>query len=131
MRVEVYFNLHKHLFSVRSARSGRVILHTDKVHIDNPEFVVRQGGRQRVLKERKKNVHAFVRGDATYFSDKDCPTLDNVMYNPYKYDSFVKVMDKTPVRKAKRAYLSLEPSTVLGDYVDMKPYIYAEGAEPC
>ena len=138
MRVEVYFNLHKHLFSVRSARSGRVILHTAKVHIRNPEFVVRQGGRQRVLKERKKNVHAFVRGDATYFSpillahiDKDCPTLDNVMYNPYKYDSFVKVIDKTPVRKAKRAYLSLEPSTVLGDYVDMKPYIYAEEAEPC
>tara|TARA_B100000900_G_scaffold154625_1_gene131296 strand:- start:303 stop:671 length:369 start_codon:yes stop_codon:yes gene_type:complete len=122
-----------------------VILHTDKVHIDNPEFVVRQGGRQRVLKERKKNVHAFVRGNITHFSDymcveqddgtveyvKKCPTLDNVMYNPYKYDSFVKVMDKTPVRKAKRAYLSLEPSTVLGDYVDMKPYIYAEGAEPC
>ena len=141
MRVEVYFNLHKHLFSVRSARSGRVILHTDKVHLRNPEFVVRQGGRQRVLKERKKNVHAFVRGDATYFTDygvdllddadKKCPTLDNVMYNPYKYDSFVKLIDKTPVRKAKRAYLSLEPSTVLGDYVDMKPYIYAEGAEPC
>ena len=135
MRVEVYFNLHKHLFSVRSARSGRVILHTAKVHIRNPEFVVRQGGRQRVLKERKKNVHAFVRGDATYFidmrSEKDRPTLDNVMYNPYKYDSFVKVIDKTPVRKAKRAYLSLEPSTVLGDYVDMKPYIYAEGAEAC
>ena len=62
MRVEVYFNLHKHVFSVRSARSGRVILHTDRVHIRNPEFVVRQGGRQRVLKERKKNVHAFVRG---------------------------------------------------------------------
>ena len=52
MRVEVYFNLHKHLFSVRSARSGRVILHTDRVHIHNPEFVVRQSGRQRVLKER-------------------------------------------------------------------------------
>jgi len=131
MRVEVYFNLHKHVFSVRSARSGRVILHTDRVHIRNPEFVVRQGGRQRVLREGKKNVHAFVRGEATYFSEKDCPTLDNVMYNPYKYDSFVKVIDKTPVRKAKRAYLSLEPSTVLGDYVDMKPYIYAEEVQPC
>jgi len=140
MRVEVYFNLHKHLFSVRSARSGRVILHTDKVHIDNPEFVVRQGGRQRVLKERKKNVHAFVRGDATYFSpvlltdvDKDCPTLDNVMYNPYKYDSFVKLIDETPVRKAKRAYLSLEPTNIYlnPDKIRYRPHIYAEGAEPC
>ena len=135
MRVEVYFNLHKHLFSVRSARSGRVILHTAKVHIRNPEFVVRQGGRQRVLKERKKNVHAFVRGDATYFidmrSEKDCPTLDNVMYNPYKYDSFVKVIDKTPVRKAKRAYLSLEPRYNCPYETVYRPYIRAEGAEPC
>ena len=147
MRVEVYFNLHKHLFSVRSARSGRVILHTDKVHIDNPEFVVRQGGRQRVLEERKKNVHAFVRGNITHFSDymcveqddgtveyvKKCPTLDNVMYNPYKYDSFVKLIDETPVRKAKRAYLSLEPTNIYlnPDKIRYRPHIYAEGAEPC
>ena len=131
MRVEVYFNLHKHLFSVRSARSGRVILHTDRVHIHNPEFVVREGGRQRVLREGKKNVHAFVRGDATYFSDKDRPMLDNVGYNPYKYDSFVKWIDKSPVRKAKRAYLSLEPTFNCPDETVYRPYIRAEGAEPC
>ena len=131
MRVEVYFNLHKHLFSVRSARSGRVILHTDRVHIHNPEFVVRQGGRQRVLREGKKNVHAFVRGEATYFSKYDCPTLDNVGYNPYKYDSFVKWVDETPVRRAKRAYLSLEPRYNCPHDTVYRPYIYAEGAEPC
>ena len=133
MRVEVYFNLHKHLFSVRSARSGRVILHTDRVHIRNPEFVVRQGGRQRVLREGKKNVHAFVRGEATYFSKYDCPTLDNVGYNPYVYDSFVKLIDETPVRKAKRAYLSLEPTNIYlnPDKIRYRPHIYAEGAEPC
>jgi len=90
--------------------------------------VVRQGGRQRVLREGKKNVHAFVRGEATYFSKYDCPTLDNVGYNPYKYDSFVKLIDKTPVRKAKRAYLMMKPTLIEPVY---RPYIYAEGAEPC
>tara|TARA_B100001094_G_scaffold199669_1_gene193758 strand:+ start:839 stop:1111 length:273 start_codon:yes stop_codon:yes gene_type:complete len=90
--------------------------------------VVRQGGRQRVLREGKKNVHAFVRGEATYFSEKDCPTLDNVGYNPYKYDSFIKLIDKTPVRKAKRAYLMMKPTLIEPVY---RPYIYAEGAEPC
>ena len=68
MRVEVYFNLHKKTFSVRSCRTGRVIHHTDKVHIANPEFVVRKAGRERVLREGKKNVHAFVRGDVTFFN---------------------------------------------------------------
>ena len=76
----------------------------------------------------KKNVHAFVRGEATYFSKYDCPTLDNVGYNPYKYDSFIKLIDKTPVRKAKRAYLMMKPTLIEPVY---RPYIYAEGAEPC
>ena len=136
-KVRVYWNLHKNVWSIQDCKSGLVIDHKAWVVLEG-NFVVREGGQKRVRQEGKKNVHAFVRGDATYFSpillahiDKDCQTLDNVMYNPYKYDSFVKVIDKTPVRKAKRAYLSLEPSTVLGDYVDMKPYIYAEGAEPC
>ena len=141
MRVEVYFNLHKYIWSVRSCRTVRVMLHTDEVHIDNPTFVVRKAGRERVLREGKKNVHAFVRGDATYFTDygvdllddadKKCPTLDNVGYNPYKYDSFVKWVDETPVRKAKRAYLSLEPRYNCPHDTVYRPYIYAEGAEPC
>ena len=76
MRVEVYFNLHKKVFSVRSVMTGRVILHTDKVHISNPKFVVRKSGRDKVLRERKKNVHAFVRGDATYFDDELSPMSD-------------------------------------------------------
>ena len=123
MRVEVYFNLHKRVFSVRSARSGRVILHTKNVHICNPQFVVREGGRQRVLRERKKNVHAFVRGDATYFDDGKCPTLDNIGYNPFRYDSFVKMPDETPVRSAERAYMQVSDGGI--------PTIHAEGVQPC
>jgi hypothetical protein len=134
MRVEVYFNLHKYTWSVRSARTGRVLLHTDKVHIRNPEFVVRQAGRERVLREGKKNVHAFVRGEATYFDDFDPEYHPNyldytlVMYNPYKFNTFVDVHDTTPVRTAKRAFLQLQPSMVVGDWRD-RPYLYAEGAK--
>jgi len=133
MRVEVYFNLHKYIWSVRSCKTGRIILHTDKVHIANPEFVVRKAGRERVLREGKKNVHAFVRGDATYFDDFDPDHHPNyldytlVSYNPYKFDTFVDVYDTTPVRTAKRAFLHLQPSMVVGDHRD-RPYLYAEGA---
>jgi len=42
MKVEVYFNLHKKLFSVRQCSTGRVILHTRAVHLLNPVFVVRK-----------------------------------------------------------------------------------------
>jgi len=120
MRVEVYFNLHKHTFSVRSCKTGRVIGHTDEVHISNPTFVVRKAGRERVLRERKKNVHAFVRGDVTLFSDTNRPTLDTLTYNPYKYASFVDKQTEEPVYKASRAWLTV---------TDKIPTIQAEGVQ--
>lgn len=132
MRVEVYFNLHKHVFSVRQCSSGRVILHTDKVHIRDPQFVVRKSGRDRVLREGKKNVHAFVRGEITHFDDFNPDYLDYslVSYNPYKHDTFVDVCDVTPVRTAKRAVLEVrqvKPYSLNGEYYN-RPYLYAEGA---
>ena len=132
MRVEVYFNLHKHVFSVRQCSTGRVILHTDKVHIRDPQFVVRKSGRDRVLREGKKNVHAFVRGEITHFDDFNPDYLDYslVSYNPYKFDTFVDVHDMTPVRTAKRASLEVrqvKPYSLDGEYYN-RPYLYAEGA---
>ena len=121
MRVEVYFNLHKRVFSVRSCKTGRVIHHAKDVHIVNPKFVVREGGRQRVLRERKKNVHAFVRGNLTVFKDRPSRLADTIGYNPYKYDSFVNVTDEEPVYKAFRAWLNVDDNNV--------PTIQAEGVQ--
>jgi hypothetical protein len=108
-----------------------VILHTDEVHIDNPTFVVRKAGRERVLREGKKNVHAFVRGDITVFNDFDPDYLGYslVSYNPYKWDTFVDVEGVRPVLSAKRAMLRIQPSMVVYNTVN-RPYIYAEGARP-
>ena len=117
MKVEVYFNLHKKVFSVRSTRLGRVILHTDKVHIKNPTFVVRQSGRKRVIVEGVKNVHAFVRGEIVLF-DEIGPTSD-LTYNPYKYDSFVCKDTERSVSCGTKAYLTLNAAG--------KPVIQAEG----
>jgi len=132
MKVEVYFNLHKKLFSVRQCSTGRVILHTRAVHLLNPVFVVREAGRQRVLRERKKNVHAFVRGEVTYFDDfnPDILDVDIVGYNPYRAATFVSAHDTSPVRTAKRAILELLP---IGDIIGRKtkhiPIIRAEGVQ--
>ena len=121
IKVEVYFNLHKRVFSIRSCRTGRVIHHAKHVHIVNPKFVVREGGRQRVLRERKKNVHAFVRGNLTAFKDSPSYFADTIGYNPYKYDSFVNVTDEAPVYKAFRAWLNVDDNSV--------PTIQAEGVQ--
>ena len=103
MRVEVYYNLHKKVFSIRSCKTGRVVEHATNVCIDNAEFVVRQSGREQVLREQRKNVHAFVRGDwvkATKVTPNKIAT-----YNPYKYDSFVNAVTEEPLHKTQSVHL--------------------------
>lgn len=92
-RVMVYYNLHKHTFSV--TYKGKVILHADYIKLENVEFRVRQGGKERVRSEKSKNVHAFVIGDLIEYCEYPCETIplptssDVVTYNPYKNDSFI------------------------------------------
>lgn len=92
---EVYWNLHRDVFSVRGTKTGRVVSHNDHILLRNAKFVVRPSGRARVLKEGRKNVHAFVRGEecsqsADYIDFSKRDKMSRVAtYNPYKYDSFV------------------------------------------
>ena len=96
MKVEVYWNVRKQMFSVRS--KGKVIGHTLTIDLRNAEFVVQQGGRKRVLKEGKKNVHAFVRGEVSNASPKI--KWSTARYNPYKHTSFVDAKSGESVIKA-------------------------------
>lgn len=97
--VEVYRNLTKKTLSVRSNDTGRVVKHTNSIYLTHCRFVVGKKGRLRVLKEKQKNVHAFVRGkelfihstDNTFSMPFDGWTKRKIIYNPYLYDSFMYV----------------------------------------
>lgn len=86
-RVFVYRNLHNNKYSIADAASGLVLGHAHNLRIEDASFIVREAGRQRVLKERRKNVHAFVCG---YFEDDCASHFDAtlVTYNPYKSGTF-------------------------------------------
>lgn len=107
IKADVYWNLHKNCWSVRSKlKSGRrvVVGHLSDLWMTDVQFVVSEAGRQRVLRERKKNVHAFARGlipiqvyplSRTVLvrtNDANIVTTSPRMigYNPYHYESFVK-----------------------------------------
>ena len=112
MRVEVYYNLHKKVFSIRSCKTVLVVEHATNVCIDNAEFVVRQSGREQVLREKRKNVHAFVRGDWVKCTQK--LTGKVATYNPYKYKSFVNAVTEEPLRKAQSVHLfKVDKPTIL------------------
>ena len=130
--VEVYFNLHKKLFSVRSRMTGKVIAHVDKVSLCDPKFVVRKSGRDRVRREGKKNVHAFVKGKLLNPTEetllgalevliKVIKKGKDVTYNPYKYESFVYADTEQPIDNADYAVLSVDTAT---NKTNMKVYTH-------
>lgn len=103
IKVKVYFNLHKKCFSVQ--RNGIVIAHTNFVALKNVDFKVSEAGRQRVLRNKKKSVHAFVVGELL---DVGVDSGIEVTYNPYKYDSFVRKSDESNISRAEFAVLVVD-----------------------
>jgi len=120
MKVFVYFNLHKKCFSIKAldgAKKGRVIAHRDNVLLFHTTFKVSQAGRERVLREHRKNVHAGVVG-IWHDSGNDHGTLSTVKergelvtYNPYKYTSFVYKEDESEADTAWCTGLFTDPET--------------------
>lgn len=117
MKVEVYRNLHNGMLSIRDAKTKHVVGHADRVTLSDVSFHVSESGRQRVLRERKKNVHAVVRGNLLtymfgggfkgrsltpyikYNGEQFAMSDTQVKYNPYKYDSFM--ADDAPIHSAE------------------------------
>ena len=62
MRVQVYRNLNNGLISIQDLSTGLVLGHASAIDLEEASFIVREAGRQQVIKEKRKNVHAFVRG---------------------------------------------------------------------
>lgn len=108
MRVEAYYNLTRHCWSVRALEGpdkGKVFLYADSLAIKNAKFVVREGGRQRVIREKQKNVHAFVRGSIVRNGKPFQRLLNSVTYNPYKNKNFVNRDTGNPVFTAQLVHL--------------------------
>lgn len=87
--VECYRNLHKGMFSIRNKSSKLVVAIGDSFMLSNVTAKVSEGSRQRVLKEKRKNVHAVLIGEYIGECDIDVTALDELYYNPYTCDGFI------------------------------------------
>ena len=106
--VEVYKNLHKQMWSVR--QGGKVLEHCETIMLRDCRFVVQPAGRAKVLRERKKNVHAFIRGYVSSIAtaNAEYTTSRVVTYNPYKYPHFYCKEDERKIASAD--YVDLDCS---------------------
>lgn len=100
--MDVYKNLRKQMYSLREKRI--VVGHETTVSLANVQFVVYESGRQRVLRDKQKNVHAFVKGTVVEFVEKPASAI-RVSYNPYKSGTFYRCDNNEPVTEAALVYL--------------------------
>jgi len=79
--VHLWFNLHRRDWSVKAGRSP--VQHRAAVCLSGVVFRVREAGRQRVLANRCREVHAYAAGE---LCDLGAPHPDaiEVSYNPYR-----------------------------------------------
>jgi hypothetical protein len=111
-RVEVYRNLKfkdKIVYSIRDKRTGLVLGHASDLLLTNQcKFVVHEVGRQRVLREKKKNVHAWIEGSYGIIHAGDDRIFSDgtpVYYNPYTNSHFEMVDCGEPVVGANLVYI--------------------------
>lgn len=130
--VRVYKNLHRDCYSVLTKRRDcddepkRWLLynkHCRNLILTSCKFHVREGGRQRVIKQRKKNVHAYIEGELIFYgcnsklsSDEAIDfrrffakenTKEKISYNPYE-DPFFVDKNGNPVYDEQMLYLNDE-----------------------
>ena len=103
--VEVYRNLNNGMWSIRDSKTKQILAHATAVLLHSPTFHVQPAGRDRVRRERRKNVHAYVKG--RYIPPTLTPPTDydalfkETTYDPYNDDYFM--ADGLPLYQATLA----------------------------
>lgn len=137
--VSVYYNLHRKCLSMRV--KGVVVDHPHTVVLKNVKFRVQPAGRAKVLKEKRKNVHAFVCGQLveTYglrswemgsnvYNEKKIFSTDfQVIYNPYKYKTFIKKDNGESIFETYKYTLINNKEIWVGDWMPLPEYFKKHG----
>jgi len=116
MRVFVYYNLNRHVWSIRALtgpNKGLVVAHSPTVLLKDPVGKVSPAGRARVLRDRCKNVHAGIVGELVHTGGEGWFPGLQVTYNPYKFETFVYSDTIEPFEGAQYAYMENKKVTVL------------------
>lgn len=81
-RVRVYKNLHRNTFSLQ--KRGLVIAYAHNLLMTNVNVVINKAGKDRAIKTKQRNVHAFLEGNCyTHIYSRECSNLPRkIKYSP-------------------------------------------------
>ena len=88
VKSKIYWNLHKKCFSIKTGRLP--VKHSNNFYISGAKFIVNEKRRQKVLRERSRNVHAWIAGEVLP-ADEKLKVVSRpieVHYNPYRCGRF-------------------------------------------
>lgn len=98
--VRIYRNLLTGMMSLQTKVPGRgwiVAGHTTEAIVANVTFHVSEAGRQRVIRDRCKNVHAWGQGVLIGAIDPSIEAPIALKYNPYTDETFVQRFTQQPI----------------------------------
>lgn len=100
--VDVYRNLHTNNgYSIRCSKSGLVLSHCSTAKLRNARFIVSESGRQKTIQEKRKRVHAYIRGELVGINELVPDDFLQVHYNPYHTPLFTLAGANKPVLEAE------------------------------
>lgn len=99
-QVRVYRHLRKHCFTIQDHQTGLVVAHADPVTLKDVVFRVSEAGRQRLLRDNIRNIHALAIGTLQGFYAEEGGILAN--YYPNQHSTFTTGNGK-PVTQASKA----------------------------
>ena len=100
--IYVYKNTKNKCYSIM--KNGRVVDRKKIIYLKSCEFVVRPAGRRKTITEKRKNVHAFIKGELSRPFNIKNPRL--LSYDPYQYNYFFDKINKKKLEKVK--YIKLD-----------------------
>jgi hypothetical protein len=105
--VDVYRNLHTNNgYSIRCSKSGLVLTHCSTVRIKNAKFHVSESGRLKTVEQKRRRVHAYVRGELVAYNEKTPEDFVKVLYNPYHTSLFMNSETNEPISEADEVVCS-------------------------
>ena len=89
-KVRIYRNLNRKCLSVQTMteKGWRVSKHVKSIKLKSAIFKVSEAGRQRVIREKRKNVHAYIEGYEIESFPEGVKPSKRISYNPYKSSHF-------------------------------------------
>lgn len=107
--VRVFINPKHGCYSIM--QDGRVKASAKQIRLRDAAFLVRESGRQRMLRENRRTIHAYIVGQLIEFlhpaAASSLTRLDgrSACYNPYRYSAFVDRETETPLSNAQLVQL--------------------------